>query len=414
MGAEVHSAAESETSAGMAARKTCVWAIIVAAGRGERFGSMKQLELLGGRTLVEWSLGLFSGLAKDGLVEGIALVAPPGGLGDYMPRAELPGIQASASGNQGIANFHVVAGGDSRSASVRSGLSAVPESAEIVVVHDVARPLASPDLVRSVIDAVCNGASAAVPALDVVDTIKEVEDGRVLRTLDRTRYVTVQTPQAFRADTLRRAHELGHDATDDATLVEMIGEEIATVPGEKNNIKVTTPDDLVRLNHLAGNDPLASLRIGNGFDMHRFGNRDSHLVLGGIRIPHNKSLMGHSDADVLTHAVIDSMLGAAGLGDIGHHFPDTDPMWSGADSIEMLRQVVGMLYDRSYRVVNIDATVVAETPMLSPYIVSIQSRLGEITGGSVNVKATSPEGMGALGNEEGIACFASALIGTLV
>jgi 2-C-methyl-D-erythritol 2,4-cyclodiphosphate synthase len=280
-------------------------------------------------------------------------------------------------------------------------------------VHDAARPLASPELAKSVINAVRNGASAAIPALEIVDTMKEVEGSKVLRTLDRTHYVTVQTPQAFRANVLRRAHESGHDATDDATLVEMIGEDVVTVPGERNNIKVTTPDDLVRLNRLMGPEetgPMSKLRIGNGFDMHRFGHRDSHLVLGGINIPHNKSLMGHSDADVLTHAVIDALLGAAGLGDIGHHFPDTDPLWSGADSIEMLRQVVEMLHNQSYHIVNIDVTAIAESPILSPYIVSIQSRLSEVTGGGINVKATSPEGMGALGNEEGIACLASALI----
>ena len=386
------------------------WAIVVAAGKGERFGSMKQLELLGGKALTEWSLELFSRLVEDGLVEGIVLVVPPEGLGTYLPQEK---VTNTPGGTSSVPSIHIVAGGDSRSASVRSGLAAVPEKAETVVVHDAARPLASPELAKSVINAVRNGASAAIPALEIVDTIKEVEDSKVLRTLDRTRYVTVQTPQAFRANVLRRAHESGHDTTDDATLVEMIGEDVVTIPGESDNIKVTTPDDLVRLNRLIGPEeagPLSKLRIGNGFDMHRFGHRDSHLVLGGINIPHNKSLMGHSDADVLAHAVIDAILGAAGLGDIGHHFPDTDPLWSGADSIEMLRQVVEMLHNQSYHIVNIDVTVIAESPILSPYIVSIQSRLSEVTGGGINVKATSPEGMGALGNEEGIACLASALI----
>ncbi len=390
--------------------KMSTWAIVVAAGKGERFGSMKQLERLGGKTLIEWSLELFSRLVEDEMVEGIVLVVPPDGCGTYLPQEKVADIPGSTSK---ISNVHVVAGGDSRSASVRSGLAAVPERAETVVVHDAARPLASPELAKSVINAVRNGASAAIPALEIVDTIKEIEDSKVLRTLDRTRYVTIQTPQAFKANVLRRAHESGHDATDDATLVEMIGEDVVTVPGERNNIKVTTHDDLVRLNRLIESEetePLSKLRIGNGFDMHRFGRRDDHLVLGGINIPHNKSLMGHSDADVLTHAVIDALLGAAGLGDIGHHFPDTDPLWSGADSIEMLKQVIEMLHNQSYRVVNIDITAIAESPILSPYIVSIQSRLSEVTGGGINVKATSPEGMGALGNEEGIACLASALI----
>ncbi len=385
-----------------------IWAIVVAAGKGDRFGSMKQLALLNGKTLVEWSLQLF-----NGLVDGIVLVVPPDGLDNYKPAVKSSGVQVDIPGNPGAPNVHVAMGGDSRSASVRSGLAAVPENAGIVVVHDAARPLASPQLAKSVIDAIRDGASGAIPALEIVDTIKEVEDGRVLRTLDRTRYVAIQTPQAFRVGALRRAHELERDATDDATLVEMIGEKVVTVPGEKNNIKVTTPDDLARLQQLAGlegNEPPTNLRIGNGFDIHRFGQRSDRLMLGGISIPYGKSLLGHSDADVLTHAVIDSLLGAAGFGDIGHHFPDTDPVWSGADSIEMLRQVVGMLNNKSYRVVNIDATIVAEAPMLSPYIASIQSRLRDITGGSVNVKATSPEGMGALGNEEGIACFSSALL----
>jgi 2-C-methyl-D-erythritol 2,4-cyclodiphosphate synthase len=291
-------------------------------------------------------------------------------------------------------------------------------------------------MVMSVIDAVRWGAAGAVPVTGVVDTIKEVEGRKVVRTLDRSRLVAVQTPQAFRADVLRRAHDSGMDATDDAALVEMLGEEVVTVPGEERNCKITTADDLARLDAMirtggTGTRPSITLRTGQGIDMHRFdsgsyhpGNTDpthpedpadlarqaDRLVLGGVRIPFHKGLVGHSDADVVTHAVTDALLGAAGLGDIGCHFPDTDPKWSGADSMEMLSQVMAMLHDHSFSVVNADVTIIAERPMLSPHIPSIQSRLAGVTGGHVNVKATRPEGLGSLGQGEGIACLANVLL----
>ncbi|MCL4434953.1 MAG: 2-C-methyl-D-erythritol 2,4-cyclodiphosphate synthase [Actinobacteria bacterium] len=443
------------------------WAIVVAAGKGERFGSLKQVALLGGMPLIEWSLLLFAQPAGQSLVDGIVLVVPAGGAGKYKPGTvvdwefpaygqwEVDGKMAMASSvpeappylEAGLSPtygrhipgkpvVHIVAGGASRSASVRYGLERVPAGAEIIVVHDAGRPLASYKLVLSVINAVRMGAAGAVPVTGVVDTIKEVEGRKVLRTLDRSRLAVVQTPQAFRAGVLRRAHDPGVDATDDAALVEALGEEVVTVPGEGKNCKITTADDLARLDAMIGTGetgtrPSITLRTGQGIDMHRFdsgsyrpGNTDpahpedpadlarqaDRLVLGGVRIPFHKGLVGHSDADVVTHAVTDALLGAAGLGDIGRHFPDTDTKWSGADSMEMLSQVMAMLRDHSLSVVNADITIIAERPMLSPHIASIQSRLAGVTGGHVNVKATRPEGLGSLGQGEGIACLANVLL----
>ncbi|MHB8263500.1 MAG: 2-C-methyl-D-erythritol 2,4-cyclodiphosphate synthase [Acidimicrobiales bacterium] len=426
------------------------WSIIVAAGRGERFGTLKQLVPLGGMPLIEWSLQLFVPLVRQALIEGIVLVVPPGGAGRYKPGDRMDWVSLEGGHQERYEQLtrvpgapdasriavhghhapdkpvvHIVAGGESRSASVREGLKQVPTGTGIVVVHDAARPLASPELVLSVIDAVSRGAAGAVPATGIVDTIKEVQGQNVLHTPDRSRFVAVQTPQAFRADALRRAHESGMDATDDAALVEMLGEVVVTVPGEERNYKITTTDDLARLNAIIGigrTGPSITLRTGQGIDMHRFDSGSYHpdnadpaersdpLVLGGVHIPFRRSLVGHSDADVVAHAIADALLGAAGLGDIGRHFPDTDPKWSGADSMKMLSQVVAMLHDRTFSVINADITIIAEKPMLSPYIPSIQSRLMEVTGGYVNVKATRPEGLGSLGQEEGIACLANVLL----
>ncbi len=302
---------------------------------------------------------------------------------------------------------HVVVGGSSRSESVRRGLAAVPDDAEIIVVHDAARPKATPDLAAAVVGAVRQGADAAVPGLVPTDTIKLVDEaGWVLDTPDRARLRAVQTPQAFKAGALRAAHAGGGEATDDAALVEATGGRVVVVDGEETNVKVTTRVDLQALE--AGGRP--SLRIGHGFDIHAWSDQPRSLVLGGVEIEADRGLEGHSDADAVCHALCDAILGPAGLGDLGRHFPDTDPQWAGAASTGLLAEVVRMAAAAGWRPVSADVTVVAEAPKLAPHVPMMEARLGELVGTTVTVKATRAEGLGALGRNEGIAAWAVTLL----
>ena len=312
-----------------------------------------------------------------------------------------------------------VAGGATRSDSVRAGLAAVPSAATIVCVHDAARPLATPELFAAVIDAVRGGADAVVPAVAVTDTIKVVDgDGAVVDTPDRATLVAVQTPQAFRADALRRAHAGGGDGTDDAALVERLGGRVVTVPGEPWNRKITDPDDLdwarrwvaASVQHGVVVTTL-EVRVGQGFDVHRTGDDpDRPLMLGGCHFPGLPGLVGHSDGDAVAHAVAEALLGAAGLGDIGQHFPDTDPALAGADSIELLRRVTTKVRTEGWSVGNADCSVICEEPKLAPMREEMQRRLTDAIGSPVTVKGRRPEGLGALGRGEGIACFAVAVL----
>ena len=243
---------------------------------------------------------------------------------------------------------HDVRGGATRADSVRCGLAAVPAAADVIVVHDAARPLASRALFDAVVAALDGGdVDGAVPGVRPSDTIKAVDaTGRVTSTLDRAGLVAVQTPQAFRAAALRRAHEFaaaGAGATDDAMLVEAVGGRVLVVPGEPGNLKITAPDDLDTAERLLARAEGLSMRIGQGIDIHRF-SEDPHrpLVLGGVVIEGARGLGGHSDADAVSHALADAILGAVGLGDLGRHFPDTDPVWEGADSLALLTEVVRM------------------------------------------------------------------------
>jgi len=358
-----------------------VWAIVVAAGRGSRFGGTKQFGPLGGRRVVDWCLA-----AAGASCDGVVVVMPADALE--------PGA---------------VAGGATRSASVRAGLAAVPASAEVVVVHDAARPLAGADLFERVVAAVRGGADAAVPGLALGDTVKRVRDGWVQETLDRGTLVAVQTPQAFRAAVLRQAHADGGDATDDAALVEAGGGVVAVVAGDPRNLKITGPDDLVVAAALLARR--RSARVGLGFDVHPFAPDPARpLVLGGVTIAGGPGLAGHSDADVVAHAVADALLGAAGLGDLGEHFPDDDPAWHGADSSSLLAGVVAMVAAAGWEVANVDVAVVLESPRLAPHRAAMQDRLGEVVRAPVSVKAKRAEGLGSLGRGEGVACWAVALL----
>ena len=365
----------------------------MAAGTGERFGGAKQYEVVAGRRVLDWSLS-----AGRSVSDGVVVVVDSA-------RADAPEPLADA----------VVGGGATRSASVRAGLAAVPEEAEVIVVHDAARPCATPALFAAVVDAVVRGADAAVPGLAVVDTVKRIgDDGLVTATLDRAGLVAVQTPQAFAAGALRTAHAGAGDATDDAALVEAAGGRVAVVAGEPANAKVTEPGDLAAAAaRLAGSVGPAWRpgRVGLGFDVHPYATGgDGTLVLGGVVFEGERSLTGHSDADVVAHAAAEALLGAAGLDDLGTQFPDSDPRWGGADSVELLAAVGRLVRDAGWAPANVDCSVVLDGPRLAPRRLEMQQRLGTAVGADVTVRGRRAEGLGALGRGEGIACWAVALL----
>jgi 2-C-methyl-D-erythritol 2,4-cyclodiphosphate synthase/2-C-methyl-D-erythritol 4-phosphate cytidylyltransferase len=389
-----HAEVNGTTLAEVPVQQEIVWTIVVAGGTGTRFGGPKQYELLGTSRVLDWSVA-----AARAASSGVILV--------------VPAADVEREGG--------VAGGDSRSASVRAGLTHVPADATIVCVHDAARPFADASVFHRVIDAVARGADAAIPGIAVADTIKQVDPaGVVVHTPPRATLTAVQTPQAFRARTLRAAYATGNDATDDAALVEQAGGRVVVVAGHVANRKITDPDDLRWARERAGNHHKGNegaivstpdLRVGQGFDIHRFSDDPARpLVLGGVTFDGARGLQGHSDADAIAHAVTDALLGAAGLGDIGEHFPDSDPQWKGADSLQLLRHAATLVRDAGWRVGNVDCSVVCETPKLAPRRAEMQQRLSEATGAPVTVKGRRAEGLGALGREEGIACWATAVI----
>lgn len=366
-----------------------VWTIVVAGGSGTRFGGLKQYEVLGPSRVLDWSVN-----AARAASDGVVLV--------------VPAADAEREGG--------VAGGATRSDSVRAGLAHVPAEATIVCVHDGARPFADAAVFRRVIDAVATGADAAIPGIAVADTIKQIDaDGTVVHTPVRASLSAVQTPQAFRASALRAAHAAGGDATDDAALLEAAGGRVVVVAGDTANRKITDPDDLRwarervqpdRTDHMT-----TEVRVGQGFDIHRFSDDPGRpLVLGGVTFEGARGLHGHSDADAIAHAATDALLGAAGLGDIGEHFPDTDPQWKGTDSLVLLRHAAALVREAGWRVGNVDCSVVCEAPKLAPHRAEMQRRLSEAAGAPVTVKGRRAEGLGALGRQEGIACWANAVI----
>jgi 2-C-methyl-D-erythritol 4-phosphate cytidylyltransferase / 2-C-methyl-D-erythritol 2,4-cyclodiphosphate synthase len=305
-----------------------------------------------------------------------------------------------------------VAGGPARADSVRNGLAAL-SGCGVVLIHDAARPFATPALVARVGEAAARD-GAALAALPVTDTVKRAGPGqppRVAATLDRRELWLAQTPQGFRRDLLLRAYQAAgaeaSAATDECALVERVGATVTLVPGEPGNFKITSPEDVARARALT-EAPMAS---GVAYDCHRFvpGRK---LILGGVEFE-GDGLLGHSDADVCAHAIGDAILGAAGLGDLGRHFPDTDPQWKGVSSLRLLREIAAKAAAAGWRVGNADVTLAARRPRIAPRAAEMQARLAEALGVSpfqVNVKATTGEGLGFVGRGEGIAAHAVALL----
>ena len=380
-----------------------VTAIVAAAGKGRRFGARenKVFAPLAGRTVLHWTL---AGLAACEDVD--ALVVVPGS-------EDIERVRAVAAQFEEVQA--VCEGGAERSDSVWNALLAVPQGTELVAVHDGARPLASPTLISSVITA-ARAAGAALPATPVSDTLKRSPDGVDAReTVDRRELYAVQTPQVFRYDLLRDAYERarasGFVGTDDASYVERLGHPVRLVPGERNNLKITVTEDLHMAEALLGGP---SIRTGFGYDVHRLV-PDRRLVLGGVELEHpdGLGLEGHSDADVLLHAVADALLGAGALGDIGEHFPNTDPRFRGISSLVLLRVVQEKLREAGWEVANVDAMLLAERPKIRPYVELMRARIAEaleVGPDQVGVKATTNERLGFVGREEGIAAHAVATL----
>lgn len=383
-----------------------VGAVVPAAGRGARVGSPQNkiwIEIAG-RPLIEWTI---AALQRCSDVATIVVAARPDEvsvLGAHLARWTK--VRA------------VVPGGDTRSESVRAGLAALPPECDIVLVHDAARPAVSERLVAQVARA-AREHGAAVPGLPVSDTLKRTgSDGRVLETVDREGLWRVQTPQGARVADLRAAFEiLGSQAmtlTDEAAVLEMAGYPVFVVPGEERNIKVTYPEDISRaaaiLSGAACGPP--EFRTGFGYDVHALA-EGRPLWLGGERIPHDRGLVGHSDADVLLHAVCDALLGAAGMGDIGVLFPDSDPAHKDRPSIEFVLEVAERLRAGDWRVENVDVTLLAERPRIGPYRDAMASNIARALGTAedrINIKATTSERLGFVGRAEGLACWAVAAI----
>ena len=377
-------------------------AVVVAAGQSSRMGGggSKVLLELGGQPVLRYSL---AALDACGLVKEICVVCRPEDMG---------AVKACAAGLS--TPVKAVPGGAQRQESVWRGVEALEPDWGYLLIHDGARPLVTGAVIENVCrDALQYGAAtAAVPSKDTCKIMDK--DGFVLDTPPRA-----QTPQAFEREmylyAARRAMKEGRTCTDDCQLIEWAGGRVKLTQGDYKNIKLTTPEDMASAKAflgLAGPKEGLSMRIGYGYDVHRLA-PGRKLILGGVEVPYEQGLLGHSDADVLTHAVMDALLGAAALGDIGQLFPDSDPRYKGADSLALLREVCSRLAGAGFSVGNIDATLIAQRPKVAPYVPQMRQRLGDACGlpvGRVSVKATTEEGLGFTGEGAGMAASAVCLL----
>ncbi len=376
------------------------YALIVAAGRGTRFGGTvpKQYLALGGDSVLGHAVRAFAG---HPLVAGVQVVIRPEDRALY--------DRAVA----GLALLDPVAGGEERQDSVRLGLEALAARApERVLIHDGARPFPDAALIARVVAAL-DEAPAAIPAVPLGDTVKRVEDGIVRATVDRANLWRAQTPQGFRFAAILAAHRAaaGRVLTDDAAVAEAAGLAPVVVAGAEDNLKVTTAADLAAAERLLA-ARLGDIRVGHGFDVHPFGPGDRVWVCG-VAIPHGQGLVGHSDADVGLHAITDAVLGAIGAGDIGMHFPPSDLRWKGAASDRFLGHAAGLVRDRGGVVAAVDVTVICERPRIGPHRAAMVERVAAILGIAaerVSVKATTTEKLGFTGRGEGVAAQAVATV----
>ena len=393
--------------------------VLVAGGKGRRFGGEpKQLRPLAGQPLLiraAWALRR----ARD--LDTLVIV---------VPEALLARCRALLD-DHGLSSALLCAGGARRVDSVAAGLAALPETTEIVAIHDVARPLVPTSLIDHLI-AEAQTQGAVIPALALHDTLKEVHGTHeakgtaqpltVAKTLDRDRVWLAQTPQVFRHELLKEALASWRESdepevTDDAQLIERMGHAVTLVHGDPRNFKITVPADLARAEEVlrgttAGASGAPLPRSGLGFDVHRLV-PGRPLILGGVSIPFARGLAGHSDADVLCHAIGDALLGAGALGDLGQHFPPEDPRWKDADSLILLGHIVSRLGERNLRPVSVDSVIVCEEPKLAPYLTAMRAHLSAVLDldiDRVSVKATTSEGLGATGRGEGIAAQATVLV----
>ncbi len=379
-------------------------AILVAAGRGLRAGAggPKQYRSIGGKTVIFRAMEAF---------------CTHPGISAVQPVLHPDDVTIFSEACRGLTHAAPADGGATRQASVHAGLEALAsENPDIVLIHDAARPFVSHALISRAIDA-ASRASAAIPAITVPDTIKLVDaGGNIEATPERARLRIAQTPQSFRYDVILNAHrraarEGRHDFTDDAALAEWAGLTVATFEGDVANMKLTTPEDFIREEARLAS-LLGDIRTGTGYDVHAFGKGD-HVMICGVRVPHTKGFLAHSDGDVALHALVDAILGALADGDIGSHFPPSDPKWKGAASHQFLKYAVDRVAARGGRISHLEVTLICERPKIGPHRDTMRARIADITGVDISrvaVKATTSERLGFTGREEGIAATASATI----
>lgn len=372
------------------------WSILLSGGSGTRMGCAgnKTLLPLLGESVICHALRTLRRHSA-----GVVLVIRP------IDEEEIK----SALKQSGLTVEKIVCGGADRQESVFNGLMALPKDCDIVLVHDGARPLVDDETVQNVIASV-RAHGSGIASTPVTDTFKQVDkNGVAIATPDRNFLRAVQTPQGFKKELLLRAHhEIKERCTDDAALVSALGVPVYLCEGSRRNIKLTTPEDIMMAEHYLNVFP----RIGHGYDAHRLV-EGRKLILGGVDIPYEKGLLGHSDADVLLHAITDALLGAAALGDIGKHFPDNDPQYKGISSLLLLEEAVKLLHEKGFEVVNIDATILCQRPKLAPHIPVMRENIAKACGLAldlVSVKATTTEGMGFEGEGLGISTHAVALL----
>ncbi len=379
-------------------------AILVAAGRGLRAGGggPKQYRTIGGKTVIFRAMEAF---CRHPDVSAVQPVLHPDDTAMFNAACD------------GLRHQPPTAGGATRQASVHAGLEALAgEKPDVVLIHDAARPFVSQGLISRAIEA-AGRTGAAIPAIAVADTIKLVDGiGNIEATPERARLRIAQTPQAFKYDTILEAHrraarEGRADFTDDAALAEWVGLTVATFEGDVMNMKLTTPEDFVREEARLG-AMLGDIRTGTGYDVHAFGEGD-HVWICGVRVPHTRGFLAHSDGDVGLHALVDAILGALADGDIGSHFPPTDMKWKGASSDQFLKYAIERVTARGGRIANLEVTLICERPKIGPLRDTMRARIAEISGVDISrvaVKATTSERLGFTGREEGIAATASATV----